>query len=76
MKKIIAFFKSLFVKAPVKKVSVETYTEVKEEIVAVNEAIASQPEVKKAPKKSVATNPAAVGSTGAKKKKTSKSKAK
>lgn len=69
MKKIIAFLKSLFVTAPVEKVSVEHYAEIKKELIAVNEAVASQPEVKKAPKKNVAT------STTASKKKKPKNKA-
>lgn len=69
MKKIIAFLKSLFIKAPVEKVSVEHYAEIKKELIAVSQAEASKPEVKKAPKKTTA-KPA----TSIQKKKTNKSK--
>ena len=51
MKKIIAFFKSLFAAPSEEKVSVEHYAELKKELTAVNEAQASTPEVKETPKK-------------------------
>ena len=53
MKKIIAFFKSLFTAPSEEKVSVEHYAELKKELVTVNEAQASAPVVEeKAPKAS------------------------
>jgi hypothetical protein len=50
MKKIIAFFKSLFAAPAKEKVTVEKVVELKEELTAVNEAQASAPVVEEAPK--------------------------